>query len=186
MHAGTGLLYDDDIEPTPEIKQKMDHLNDYLHKHKTQTDIEVYRGSQENVFNNIKLPDGSDLGERLIVINERRYEYNGDETPADLKKNIDEVLDFINNNGVEIKSNRFLSTTIDKEVINNFGAVGLKLDLPAGSSAACIDAVNFNGICAGEGEVLLSYGSVQKITGAYFDEEMHRLVFTGEIVTDKY
>ena len=182
LHAGTDGLLKNDIEPTPAIKEKMEVLNNYLHKHKTKTDIHVYRGEHAGIFNGITMPDGKDLGLKLMELSQKIPEKG--EIPQEIMKEVNEIIDFVNNNNFKIQNTRFCSTSIDKTVADRFHEVGLDLDLPAGSSAACIDAVNFDGKEAGEGEVLASYGSIEKITGAKFDPTTRRITFTGKLITD--
>lgn len=182
LHIGTDGLLKNDIEPTPQIKEKMEVLNNYLHKYRMPTDIKVYRGEHAGIFNNITMPNGKSLGTELMEIYSETVKEG--ELSQDIKDRINYVIDFVNNNNLEIENTRFCSTSIDPTVADRFHEVGLDLDLPAGSSAICIDAVNFNGKQPGEGEVLASYGSVEQITGARFDADKERIIFTGKLITD--
>ena len=182
LHTGTDGLLKNDIEPIPGIKEKMEVLNNYLHKHKTKTDIHVYRGEHAGIFNGITMPDGTNLGLKLMELSQK-IPKNGDIPPEQINE-INEIIDYVNKNPFNIENTRFCSTSIDKSVADKFHEVGLDLNLPAGSSAACIDAVNFDGKESGEGEVLASYGSIEQITGAKFDPETRRITFTGKLITD--
>ena len=71
LHTGTDGLLKNDIEPVPGIKEKMEILNNYLHKHKTKTDIHVYRGEHAGIFNGITMPDGTNLGLKLMELSQK-------------------------------------------------------------------------------------------------------------------
>ena len=188
IHEGTDGLLLQDKEPNKKvIKEHIEALNNYLHKNKTQEDINVYRGEYSTAFSNIPYTDKQNLGEALLEINKelKKCFINRVEISTELKEKINKLVDFVNNKqSMDIVNTRFCSTSVDKNVADSFHSVTLDIDLPAGSSAVFIDAFNFSGNNCGETEVLTSYGAVEHITGAYFDDKAKRIVFKTTLITD--
>ncbi len=176
IHNGTDNLINNDVEPTSYIKDKIEVLNNYLHKCKTEHEITTYRGERAELFNNIIMPNDKTLGESLNNISEKLLTLDYDEEiPNETMEEINNLVDYVNNNNFDVKNTRFCSMTLEKNTADYFHEVTLKIKLPAGSSACFIDL--FSPKYISETEVLASYGAKEKITGAYFDEENRWIIF---------
>lgn len=171
-----------DLDIPPRVKNMVSNLTNYLNKASTAKDITTFRGEGYEIFKSIKLSNGQSLGETMEKI---AAEIPKDGNISDeTRTKINELISQVQDNNYTATQERYLSTSADSKVAKRFGQVSLILNLPAGSKAVCLDAVNMNGKYSGEAEILCQRGSQLQISDIAFDETKKRWTITANVITN--
>ena len=191
----------EDKEPLPKASQYIDSLTKFLNKSITSQDTKVYRGEGYEIFQSIKLADGRTLGDVMQEIktqipdsdesdkeesdkDDKETAPKNKEIDENLKTQIENLISEVQDSNFIAYQERFLSTTLKKEVAKKFGKVELVLNLPAGSKAVCIEALNYSGMCGREDEVLCQRGSNLQITDLSYDYKNNKWCVYANVITN--
>ena len=173
----------DDIEPLPMASEYIDNLTKYLNKVTNANDITVYRGEGYHIFNSITLQSGESLGKMMEQIVDKINQNDGT-TNEEIEQEIKNLISQVQDKNYVATQERFLSTSADPKIANDFGKITLILNLPAGSKASFIDATYITEDNTHEAEVLCQRGSNLQITDLSFDREHNRWCVHATVITN--
>ncbi|MBR1753222.1 hypothetical protein IJ732_00145 [bacterium] len=174
IHCGgiNGVLRGESNIKDKTINSEIKKISKYLNKQVIKENVKLYRGEGFEVLNKVQLNNGKtiDLEKEL---EEARFD----------KKRLQKLNEMFLDNEVIAHQPSFMSTTISKDLCNEFGHSGFYWELTTApnTKAAYIEPLVINSCMDDEREVLLQKGSNIKIKGVEFDEKYLKWCVKGEV-----
>ena len=159
------------------MKEIVEKIESYINLFEIKEHISVYRGDRSfNILKGCIFPNGEDIYYTIIQkTKEFKEAYKNDNYNAAEVKRIEDLFSS-NGNAIEITQDRFLSTAMFEEPIQNFAeCIKWNLTIPPGTSGTSIEGFNIERLA--EAEFLINKGSKLIITGAKYDPEKSLWIF---------
>ena len=160
----------------------IERISNYIETQKITKPLKVYRGEGFDVLKEVQYSNGEkcDLATMLV---------NATKCPEEMQK----IKEFILDNDIQVKQKGFLSTTLNKNVAEDYADRGImlkttprliwELDVKPNSKAVLTEAVNLSGLGMNECELLFQKNSNILIKDMSYDNNYNLWTIKGEVST---